>query len=145
VTTRPRLRVPEITPRFLVTLAVILLAVVLSVVGLQKTDTSTPSTDCGSPAGPIVKLYPCPGYSVLAQGDIGVDMSPGYMVDLYVDNTPIPDDVMTIDAGLMTFTPGPGTVTGALQPGPHTAKIVYYKSLADEADGSVYSWNFTTH
>src|SRR5258708_4511529 len=129
-----------LTPRRLVTTAVLLLAIVLIVVGFQRTDTST-SVACGNPKGPIVKLLPCPGDSDLNQGLIGVDMSPGWQVDLSVDGTPIPKDQVTTEGSNFSFQPISGSATGALKPGNHSAEIVYYPDLASASSGRTYSWS----
>jgi len=133
-----------LTPRRLVTAAVLILAAVVVIVGFQRTDT-TVSIPCGQPNGPIVKIIPCPGSSGLNQGVVGVQMSPGWLVDLSIDGAPIPKDQVTTEGTDYYFEPTPASVTGVLKPGPHTAAITYYQSLADEADGSTYTWTFTTH
>lgn len=133
-----------VTPRRLVTTALLILVVVLCVVGLQSVKDTRAAT-CGSPDGPVVHYFPCPGDNTLRQSQIGVVMTPGLQVDLYVDNTPIPKDQMTIEGTTFFFTPGPGTATGALAPGTHSARIVYYRSLADEATGTSARWTFSTH
>ena len=134
-----------LTPRRLVTTALLLLAAVLVVVGFQRTVTPNRATTCAVPHTPILQLLPCPADNVLRQGTIGVDLAQGWQVDLFVDGTAIPRDAMSLQGGLQYFTPGPGTVTGALAPGNHTARIVYYQSLADEAHGASYTWRFVTH
>jgi hypothetical protein len=135
------------TPRRLVTTAVILLAAVLAVYGLQSVKDQRSAT-CGSGstgASPVKTLYPCPGDDGLRQGSIGVGLADGYTADLWVDNTPIPRDQMVIEGSTYLYAPGPGTETGALAPGQHTARIVYYKLLQDPGTGTTYSWSFTTH
>ena len=135
-----------ITPRRLVTLAVVLLAVLVVVIGFQKTVTPNGGSEsCKVPGTPIAQLAPCPGDSDLNQGRIGVVMTAGWQVDLYLDGTPIPKDELQIEGADFSFTPGPGTATGALAPGAHTAKVVYYQNLAEEASGQTYSWSFSTH
>jgi hypothetical protein len=133
-----------VTPRRLVTVALVALAAVVSIVGLQKTNTSTRAIPCG-PVGPIVRFLPCPGDSDLRQGIIGAQMAGGWRLDLYVDNTPVPQDELTVEGSNYYFKPGPGTATGALAPGNHTARIVYYRDLASEADGEQKAWSFSTH
>jgi hypothetical protein len=134
-----------VTPRRLVTAALLLLAFLAIVVGFQKTVTTNRTTTCSVPNTPVLQLLPCPGDNDLRQGTIGVDMAAGWQVDLYVDNTPVPRDAMTIEGGRQVYTPGPGTATGALAPGAHTARIVYYRDLAQEAQGAQYTWSFSTH
>ena len=132
-----------VTPRRLVITAVLLLAAVLSVVGLQRTNTSVSSVPCGT-SGAIVHLLPCPGDSGLTQGTIGVDLAPGWQADLYLDGTPVPRDELSVEGSNYYFRPGPGTATGALAPGAHTVRVVYYHDLADESSGQQYSWSFYT-
>ena len=130
-----------ITPRLLVTTALLLLAGVLTVVGFQSVRDQRTQI-CGG--GPILKLFPCPGDTDLRQGRIGVSLTPGYQADLYVDNTAIPKDQLTVEGSDYYFTPGPGTETGALAPGRHNARVVYYRDLQDPAQGQEYSWSFDT-
>ncbi len=142
---RPVLEV--ITPRRLITLAVLLLVVLVVVVGFQHavTPNGGRSESCKVVGTPIEQLAPCPGDSDLNQGRIGVVMTTGWQVDLYLDGTAIPKDELQIEATEFSFTPGPGTATGPLAPGVHTAKVVYYQNLAEEASGQTYSWSFSTH
>jgi len=131
-----------VTPRRLVTVALLLLAGVLSVVGLQSVKDQRAAT-CGG--GTVIQtLFPCPGDTALRQGRIGASLAQGWTLDLYVDNAPIPKDQLTVEGSDFYYTPGPGTETGALQPGRHTVRIVYYRDLADPATGSVYSWAFNS-
>jgi hypothetical protein len=136
-----------ITPRRLITLAVLLLVVLVVVVGFQHTVTANGgrSESCKVVGTPIEQLHPCPGDTDPNQLTVGVDMDPSWQVDMYLDGTPIPKDQMEIEATEFSYVPGPGTATGPLAPGIHTAKIVYYQNLAQEASGQVYSWTFTTH
>jgi len=141
-TARPRHVLDVVTPRRLVTTALLLLAVLLTVVGFQQVKDQRVAS-CGG--GVIAKLYPCPGDSDLRQGRIGVSLAQGYTADLFVDGVAIPKDQLLTEGGDFSFTPGPGTETGALAPGRHTARVVYHHDLADPSSGSEYSWSFTTH
>jgi len=136
-----------VTPRRLITLAVLLLAALVVVIGFQRTVTANGgrSESCKVVGTPIEQLSPCPGDSDPNQLRVGVDLDPGWQVDLYLDGTPIPKDQLQIEGTEYSFEPGPGTATGALAPGIHTAKVVYYQNLAEEASGQVYSWSFVTH
>jgi len=129
-----------VTPRRLITLALLLSAVVLSVVGLQSVRDTRAAT-CSH--GVILKLYPCPGDTDLRQGTIGVDMASGWQADLYLDNNAIPKDQLEITGSSYYYTPG---VNGAptLSPGAHTARVAYYQTLADEATAQQFAWNFRT-
>ena len=129
-----------VTPRRLITLALLLSAVVLSVVGLQSVRDTRAAT-CSH--GVILKLYPCPGDTDLRQGTIGVDMASGWQADLYHDNNAIPKDQLEITGSSYYYTPG---VNGApqLTPGAPTARVAYYQTLADEATAQQFAWNFRT-
>jgi hypothetical protein len=140
VSASPRRARDVVTPRRLVTTALLLLAVVLSVVGLQSVRDNR-AASCSY--GVIVKLYPCPGDTDLRQGRVGVDMSPGWQVDLYVDNTAVPRDQLSAQGSSFSYAPGPGTATGALAPGHHTARVVYYQNIANEATAQQFAWNFS--
>lgn len=128
-----------LTPRRLVTAAVLLLAAVVIVVGFQRTDT-TNSVSCGQPSGPIVKLLPCPGSSVPNQVQVGAQMSQGWQVDLSVDGVPVPKDQLTNEGSSFYFQANP-----PLRPGNHSAAITYYQDAADASSGTTYAWSFATH
>ena len=129
-----------VTPRRLITLALLLSAVVLSVVGLRSVRDTRAAT-CSH--GVILKLYPCPGDTDLRQGTIGVDMASGWQADLYLDNNAIPKDQLEITGSSYYYTPG---INGApqLTPGAHTARVAYYQTLADEATAQQFAWSFRT-
>ena len=141
-TPKRRRLIDVLTPRRLVTTAVLILAGFLIVVGLQSVKDERTAT-CGG--GVVQKLYPCPGDIDLRQGVIGASLDQGWTLDLTVDNTPIPQDQVSVQGSDFRFTPGPGTETGALAPGRHTATIHYYRQLDDPANALVYSWAFQTH
>jgi len=136
-----------VTPRRLITLAVIMLAVLVVVIGFQRTVTTNGgrSESCKVVGTPIEQLSPCPGDADPNQLRIGVDMDPGWQVDLYLDGTAIPKDVVQSEGTEFSFEPGSEPSLPPLAPGIHTAKVVYYQNLAEEAAGQVYSWSFTTH
>jgi hypothetical protein len=130
-----------ITPRRLVTTALLLLAVVVSVVGLQSVR-DTRAASCSY--GVVTKLFPCPGDTDLRQGQIGVVMAPGWQADLSVDGTVIPKDQISVQDTGFFYTPGPGSATGALAPGHHTARVVFSQTITGEASAQQYAWNFST-
>jgi hypothetical protein len=118
-------------------------AALLTVFGFQGSVDQRAAT-CN--AGPIVQLYPCPGDSDLRQGIIGASLASGYQVALIVDRTEIPlDQLRTGGINQVYFQPGPGTETGALAPGLHSATIVYWPATGTrEHDGKPFSWVFST-
>jgi hypothetical protein len=127
-----------LTPRRLVTTAVLLLAAVVIVIGFQRTNT-TPTVPCGSPTGPIVKLIPCPGQSVPNQTLVGAQMSAGLQVDLTVDGTAVPKDQVTAEGPNFYYQPNPD-----LRPGNHTAAVTYYGDTQDASNGTTFAWSFST-
>ncbi len=138
--------VDRLTPRNLVTAALLLLVGVMVVVGFQSVQTSSAAKgECPVPGTPILQVSPCNGDSGLNQGRITVDLAAGWQVDLYLDGQPIPKDELSIEGSLYSYTPGQGGSGGALAPGLHSMRAVYYQNLADEATGKTYSWYFTTH
>jgi len=124
-----------------VTTALLLLAVVLSVYGLQSVKDQR-AASCSS--GPITRLLPCPGDRDLSQGEVGVEMAAGYQVELTIDSTVVPKDELSVQGSGFFYTPGPGTATGALAPGTHTARVTYYLATAGPAAAQEYAWNFST-
>jgi len=130
-----------ITPRRLVTTALLLLAVVVSVVGLQSVKDQR-AVVCSH--GVVVSLVPCPGDTDLRQGTIGVVMANGWQASLTVDNTPIPQDEVVVRGQQYLFSPGPGSITGALSPGQHSATASYYPTAIGPADTQQFAWSFRT-
>jgi hypothetical protein len=130
-----------ITPRRLVTTALLLLALVLSVVGLQSVKDQRAAT-CSH--GVVVSLVPCPGDTDLAQGAVGVVMANGWQASLSVDGTVVPQDEVTVRGQQYLFRPGPGTATGALAPGQHSALVSYYPTATGPAATQTFAWSFRT-
>jgi hypothetical protein len=130
-----------ITPRRLVTTALLLLALVLSVVGLQSVKDQRAAT-CSH--GVVVSLAPCPGDTDLRQGAIGVVMANGWQASLSVDGTVIPQDEVVVRGQQYLFTPGPGTATGALAPGQHSALVSYYPTASGPTGTQTFAWSFRT-
>lgn len=130
-----------VTPyRMICTLALVAAALMV-VVGFQSAHDERKS---GCAIGAIVQLFPCPGDTSLRQGIIGVSLTSGYQVALVVDRTEIPQDqVRTGGANQVYFQPGPGTETGALAPGSHSATVIYWPATGSrERDAKRYSWSF---
>ena len=139
--TSPRLR-DVVTPyRIMYTLA-LLAALLLLVFGFQRSKQQTKAT-CGG--GPIVTLIPCPGDTELRQGVIGANLASGYQAALQVDGIEIPQDQLrTGGPNQVYFQPGPGTETGALAPGRHTATLIYWPVNSDREHGHTTPWTFST-
>jgi hypothetical protein len=131
-----------VTPWRLLYAAALGLAVILAVVGFQASKDENRTTTCAS--APIVQLVPCPGDTDLRQGLIGVSLQAGLRGALIVDSTEIPDDQLrTGGPNQFFFQPGPGTETGALAPGLHSATVVYWPLTGTrETDGKSFTWHF---
>ena len=132
-----------ITPwRVLYTVA-LLAAALLAIVGFQSSKDENRATTCQ--VGPVIQqLYPCPGDTDLRQGIIGAALQSGYQAALIVDRTEIPqDELRSGGTNQLYFQPGPGTETGALAPGLHSATLVYWPTTGTrETDGKSYRWTF---
>jgi hypothetical protein len=140
-TTWGRLRLIVTPYRIFVTVA-LTAAALLMVFGFQSSKDENKTT-CGG--GPIVRLIPCPGDSDLGQGLIGVDLDSGYTGVILVDGTEIPQDqYRTGGPNQIYFQPGPGTETGALAPGRHTATVIYWPVTSDRTHSTSFPWAFTT-
>jgi hypothetical protein len=108
--------------------------------GFQSTRT-TKGAPCG--AVPVIRLSPCPNDTELRQGLIGADLLAGYQGELLVDNVQIPaEELRTGGPNQIYFQPGPGTITGALAPGRHTATLIFWSSTKTKAEGDQQSWPF---
>jgi hypothetical protein len=86
--------------------------------------------------------------AVLRQTRIFARLQPGYTGALIVDGIEIPDDQVDHLEGVNTlgYTPGPGTETGALKPGPRCATVVYWpvgRTRASSSDS--YRWCWQVH
>src|SRR5581483_8110849 len=137
-----------LTPRRLVTTALLLLALVLAVYGMQHVTDTNRATTCGagnSAVSPVKVLYSCPGDDGLRQGRIGVSLAQGYTTDLFVDGTPIPTYQLVIEGSDFFYLPGPDKITGALSPGSHLAELRYRKLSEETAAPIPYVWWFTTN
>jgi hypothetical protein len=98
----------------------------------------------GCAIGPIVQLIPCPGDRGLSQGIIGAVLTTDFKAAIVVDRTEIPEDQMrTAGANQIYFQPGPGTETGSLTPGDHSATLIYWPATGTrERDAKSFSWSF---
>ena len=126
---------------------VVLGAVVLLGYGFSRTrsDKAKPVPVQG---GAVERLIPASGDLDLRQARIGVDLAATYEGALQVDGTEIPDDELQRVPGLnqIFFTPGPGTATGALAPGRHSATVIYWPvGQTREASGQRLTWSFNVH
>ena len=74
--------------------------------------------------------------------EFGVVMANGWQASLTVDNTAIPEDQVVVRGQQYLFTPGPGTITGALTPGQHSATVSYYPTTLGPSAAQQFAWSF---
>lgn len=108
---------------------------------------------CNQPAA-IEVLYPPCNTLAFQQAPVGVDMAPGYTVELTVNGTPIPVDQIdnrkaanvtdtNTSPDVFLFIPGDGKAVEQLPPGPVSAVITYRKLSENEATTQTFRWVFT--
>lgn len=109
---------------------------------MEESDVAVPITDSA-----VKQVFPRGGNLDLRQADIGFQLTPEYQGRLIIDGKNIPDDQVRFQIGLnlYLFHPGPGTETGALAPGRHTATAVFWKKGEDESKSRRYVWTFNVH
>jgi len=71
-------------------------------------------------------------------------MAPGYHVELTVDSTVVPQDQLVQAGDTFSYTPGPGSATGALAPGLHAARVSYYLLTAGPGTAGEFGWSFSS-
>ena len=96
----------------------------------------------------LVRLFPRDGDVNLRQDTVGVELAFGYTAALRLNQVEIPDDqVSRIDVGSGTrfsYTPGPGTETGALDAGRHCATVIFWPTNETRQQaGRSHTWCFT--
>ena len=134
-----------ITLRRVVLSLIVVGALALIAIGFSLTKEPDPTVQITDSA--VRQVFPPGGELDLRQSDIGFQLDPQYDGRLKVDGLDIPDDQVRFQIGvnLWLFRPGPGTETGALRPGRHTATAVFWKKGKTEASGRTYSWSFNVH
>jgi hypothetical protein len=142
---RRRTRIRDVvTPFRILCTAALTAAAFLFVFGFQASVDQRAVT-CGSATAPIVHLFPCPGDTDLRQGIIGASLGAGLTGVIIVDYHEIPlDQMRTGGANQIYFQPGPGTETGALAPGVHSASVIYWPVTGTrEHDAKEFPWSFS--
>ena len=71
-------------------------------------------------------------------------MANGWQATLTVDGTAVPEDQVQVQGQQYLFRPGPGTVTGALEAGQHSAEVTYYPSASGPGTSQQFAWSFRT-
>lgn len=128
-----------VTPYRIFVSAVLALAVAILYVGFNSAKDPEPASHDRA----VVQLQPVAGSTVLRQERIYAELQPTYTGVLLIDGVEIPEDQLDHREGLNTvgFTPGPGTETGQLEPGPRCATVVYWP-VASTREAGVQSENW---
>ena len=148
-----------VTRRRVVSSLALAVAAALLVVGLQESQDGGVELRRSRPAS-VLRVFPTEGSSSLRQEPIGAQLADEYTGELEVDGRPIPLDQLQRPepsagdnapaarglTGLnqVSFTPGPGKDIVSLEPGRHTARILFWRR-ADQtrAQAAAYPWEFT--
>lgn len=96
----------------------------------------------------VETVEPIADGTALRQSRIFAQLASNYTGILVVDGREIPEDQLDRSEGLNTvsFTPGPGTETGALDPGQRCAVVVYWPSASTrEVSSQSYRWCWQVH
>jgi hypothetical protein len=130
----------------------------LIVAGFRAGQTGDADTRITDPA--IEKLIPSPGDLVLRQGEVGIDLAPGFAGQLAIDGksiathevgesqTPTAFDT-NLDArfdpgnGTVLFTPRAGAPIEAFSPGKHTIVVTYWRVTEGKEQAKTFSWQFS--
>ena len=108
------------------------------------------NSSCNQPAA-IDLLYPNCNTLAFQQAQVGIDMAPGYAIDLVVNGLAIPLDQIENRAGsnvletrlvpdLFLFTPGPGKVIERLKPENNCATVTYNKLSENKSTATSFTW-----
>ena len=120
-------------------------ALALIGIGFSMTEKTDPEVTITDEA--VARVFPAGGDLDVRQARIGFQLTPEYVGRLEIDGTPIPDDqiIFQIGLNLYEYRPGPETETGALVPGRHRARAIFWKKGASEDSGRSYTWTFNVH
>ena len=123
-------------------------AIALIGIGFSMAERSDPQVTITDSA--VRQVFPDGGDLDLRQARIGFQLAPEFEGRLEVDGRPIPQDdpgyTFQVGLNLYEYRPNPGTETGALVPGLHRARAVFWQRGTTEEDGArSYSWTFNVH
>ncbi len=136
--------------RDLFTLRSVVISILLAVAAGGLVFAFTSSKDEPPPArvsGPVEAVSPRPGSLALRQETITADLASGYTGVLLVRGVEIPEDQLQRTEGLnlVSYTPGPDTETGPLDPGKARITVVYWPLAESRSAAQRFSWEFTIH
>jgi hypothetical protein len=133
-----------ITTRRVVITALLLFAVGLLFWAAQFTGDPDPPA-AGVIDSAVEQVVPGNGDAALRQGQIGIDLEPGWTAVLAVDGREIPEDQLRRNDPLnqVFFTPGEGQEIEELDPGPHLASALIWRTASQTRDdGRTVNWRF---
>jgi hypothetical protein len=93
----------------------------------------------------VEQVVPGDGDAALRQGQIGVDLEAGWTAVLAVDGKEIPEDQLRRNDPLnqVFFTPGEGQEIEELEPGPHRASALIWRTASQTRnEGRTVNWEF---
>lgn len=90
----------------------------------------------------VVFVRPEPDSNALRQERIFARVADTHTGVLEVDGVEIPEDQLDRREGLSSigYTPGPGTETGALDPGRRCATVIFWPITSTRADAATHRW-----
>jgi len=133
-----------ITTRRVVITTLLLFAVGLLFWAAQFTGDPDPPA-AGVIDSAVEQVVPGNGDAALRQGQIGIDLEPGWTAVLAVDGREIPEDQLRRNDPLnqVFFTPGEGQDIEELDPGPHLASALIWRTASQTRDdGRTVNWRF---
>ena len=122
---------------FMAFLGLALMAVVIGAVLIAPQGTGVALPD------QIESISPTNGAIVLRQTRLEIDMAQGYVIEIAVDGTPIPQDQLIVveQTGLYRWEPRSDTFIPEWSPGTHTIEI-RWESTGQIPDPGVLIWTF---
>lgn len=132
----------RLQPRHLGYAALVVIVLVAGYVLVQQFSDTRPN-DLGGPS--IEQLIPEPDSQILQQGQVGIDLAPGYEATLQIRDTPIPDDQLTKVGPLnqVFFAPGPGKVFESWPAGQSCVVATFWKTELGPTTAVNRRWCFT--
>ncbi|HVE93310.1 MAG TPA: hypothetical protein VNB24_00210 [Acidimicrobiales bacterium] len=135
----PRPRSPLFTP-YRVVVSMLLAAAAAGII--TAVTMSVDEETVGIPDTRVVLVRPEPNSNALRQERIFARVADTYTGVLEVDGVEIPEDQLDRREGLSAigFTPGPGTETGALDPGRRCARVIFWPIASTRAESASHQW-----
>lgn len=149
-----------VTRRRVVSSLALAAAAAMLVIGLQESQDGGVQLRLSRPA-PVLRVFPSEDAASLRQEPIGAQLADDFTGELEVDGRLIPLDQLKRPAeaaagdnapaerglaGLnqISFTPGPGQDIVSLEPGRHTARLLFWRRIGETSEQAApYSWGFT--